>query len=385
LIRGGSKNTKLLKGPAAKALLYTKREKGDKEMMESRKIIDIFRTLVDVPSPAGYTDKIIPVLEKYLKDLNIKASRTRKGGLFFTIPGKVEKNPRMITAHIDTLGAMVKEIKENGRLRIMKVGGFSWNVVEGEYCTVLTRVGQKVTGTFLPVYASAHLSAEYEKLPRTEELMEVRLDIPVKNAADVRKHGIEVGDFVVFHHRMVETENGFVKSRYLDNKINVAILLEVLAELKRRQVELPVTTCFYINTHEEIGYGGNSSISPEISEYLALDIGIVGPGQQSNEFEVSFCTMDSSGPYDKDFIDFFIELAKEHKVPYKIDIFPYYKSDASAALASGYDLIRGLLGPGVDASHSLERTHTDSLLHTARLLYAYLVTPSPAYLTDYGE
>ncbi|MFT9846167.1 M42 family metallopeptidase [Aneurinibacillus sp. REN35] len=353
--------------------------------MDAHKIIERFKTLVDVPSPAGYTDMIIPVLESYLEEIGITASRTRKGGLFFSIKGQEQKHPRMITAHIDTLGAMVKEVKSNGRLRIMKVGGFSWNVVEGEYCTILTRDGKKITGTLLPVYASAHLSEEYEKMPRTEELMEIRLDIPVHTAEDVRAHGIEVGDFVVFYHRMVASDSGFIKSRYLDNKINVAILLETLAEIKRSGTELPVTTYFYINTHEEIGYGGNSNISPEVNEYLALDIGIVGPGQRSSEYEVSFCAMDSSGPYDREFIRFFVELAERHRVPHKIDIFPYYKSNASAALASGHDLIRGLIGPGVDASHSLERTHTESVEHTARLLHLYLTTPSPVYLTQYGK
>lgn len=347
-------------------------------------IIERFKRLVDVPSPAGYTDMIVPLLEQYLDEIGVVASRTRKGGLFFSIEGQAREHPRMITAHIDTLGAMVKEVKSNGRLRIMKVGGFSWNVVEGEYCTVLTRAGKKMTGTLLPVYASAHLSEEYEKMPRTEELMEIRLDIPVHTAEEVRAYGIEVGDFVVFYHRMAESDSGYVKSRYLDNKMNVAILLETLAEIKQNGVELPVTTHFYINTHEEIGYGGNSNISPEVNEYLALDIGIVGPGQRSSEQEVSFCAMDSSGPYDRGFINFFVELAERHHIPHKIDIFPYYKSNASAALASGHDLIRGLIGPGVDASHSLERTHRDGVKHTAHLLYVYLTTPSPSYLTQYG-
>jgi putative aminopeptidase FrvX len=278
----------------------------------------------------------------------------------------------MVSAHIDTLGAMVKEIKPNGRLKVIKVGGFAWRVVEGEYCSIITRNGKKISGTLLPVFPSAHISSEHEKIEANENTMEVRIDLDVNSKDDVLNSGIMIGDYVAFEPRFAVTDSGFVKSRYLDNKINVAIVLETLNSLK--DVTLPYTTHIFFNTHEEIGYGGNSNISEKVKEYLAIDIAISAIGQTSTEKSVSICAMDSSGPFDYGFVNSLMELAKNSNIEHRLDIYPYYNSDATAALASGNDLIRALIGPGVDASHSLERTHKDAILETCKLLKAYLLS-----------
>ena len=207
--------------------------------------------------------------------------------------------------------------------------------------------------------------------------MEVRIDLKVDSIEDVKNAGIIVGDYIAFEPRFITTDNGFIKSRYLDNKINVAIVLETLKYINSKRVKLPVTTHFFFNTHEELGYGGNSNINHKIKEYLALDIGIVSPGQNSTEDRVSICAMDSSGPFDYNFVNFLHDLAQDNKISHRVDVYPYYNSDATAALASGNDLMRGLIGPGVDSSHSLERTHRDGVMETAKLLYTYLITPSP--------
>lgn len=349
--------------------------------MNFENIAKIAEELINSPSPAGYMKEVMPILKKHLKFLDLELTEMYKGGIFLTIKGKESKKyQRMVSAHVDTLGAMVKEIKPNGRLKIIKVGGFAWRVVEGEYCQIITRSGKKIGGTLLPVFSSAHLSAEHEKIVQTEDTMEVRVDLNAHSIEDIKEAGIIVGDYIAFEPRFMLTDNGFIKSRYLDNKINVAIVLEVLKHLNAKKDKLPVTTHIFFNTHEELGYGGNSNINSEIKEYLALDIGIVSPGQNSNEESVSICAMDSSGPFDYNFVNFLHDLAEEHNISHKIDVYPYYNSDATAALASGNDLMRGLIGPGVDASHSLERAYKKGIMQTTKLLYKYLTTPSPKYL-----
>lgn len=202
--------------------------------------------------------------------------------------------------------------------------------------------------------------------------MEVRIDAKVKNADDVRELGIEVGDFVSFNPRIELTENGFIKSRHLDDKASVAILLQLIKRIKEESITLPYTTHFLISNNEEIGYGGNSNITPETVEYLAVDMGAMGDGQSTDEYTVSICVKDASGPYHYELRKHLVRLAEENNIGYKLDIYPYYGSDASAAIRSGYDIVHGLIGPGIDSSHAFERTHEDSLKETENLLYHYV-------------
>ncbi|WP_175638753.1 M42 family metallopeptidase [Metabacillus schmidteae] len=337
-----------------------------------KETLQLIKQLVEIPSPSGNTEKVISFVESYLKDFQVKMKRNHKGGLIVTIPGKNNNYHRMLTAHVDTLGAIVKDIKSNGRLMIDLIGGFNYNSIEGEYCQIETSNGQVFTGTILMHQTSVHVYKDAGKLERNQKNMEVRIDEIVHNAEDVRKLGIEVGDFISFNSRAEITTSGFIKSRHLDDKASVALLLNLIKKISSESLDLPYTTHFLISNNEEIGYGGNSNIPNETVEYLAVDMGAIGDGQSTDEYTVSICAKDSSGPYHYGLRKKLVELAKQHDINYKVDLYPYYGSDASAAIRAGHDLVHGLIGPGIDASHAFERTHTSSLENTAKLLYYYV-------------
>lgn len=336
--------------------------------------VSLLKQLVEIPSPSGYTKEIMDFMEDILKQLQVDYIRTNKGALIATIRGKDETKHRLLTAHTDTLGAMVKEVKGSGRLKLTMVGGFNWNAVEGEYCTIHTADGKKVRGTILMHQTTVHVYKNASGLPRDEQNIEVRIDEKVLTAEDTCKLGVAVGDFVSFDPRFEETETGFIKSRHLDDKASTALLLQLIKTIQDTNVTLPHTTHFYISNNEEIGYGGNSNVPEETVEYLAVDMGAIGDGQLSDEFTVSICAKDSSGPYHYELTRQLVELAKKENIDYKLDIYPYYGSDASAAIRAGYDVKHALLGPGIEASHAYERTHIDSLENTAKLLYSYVNT-----------
>ena len=335
-------------------------------------IIELLQQLVSIPSPTGNTYEVISFVENYLSQFGVETYRNRKGGLIATLPGKDNTQHRMLTAHVDTLGAIVKEIKPNGRLKLDLIGGFRYNSIEGEYCEIETRSGKKYTGTILMHQTSVHVYKDAEKAERNQDNMEVRIDEVVYNSEDVRNLGIEVGDFVSFDPRVQTTESGYIKSRHLDDKASVSILLQTIKHLKQNNMELPYTTHFLISNNEEIGYGGNSNVTPETVEYLAVDMGAIGDGQSSDEYTVSICVKDASGPYHYQLRKKLIEIAEENGIGYKLDIYPYYGSDASAAIRSGHDIVHGLIGPGIDASHAYERTHKSSIENTTKLICHYL-------------
>lgn len=339
---------------------------------DTKETLQLIKELVSIPSPSGHTDDVITYVEQFLHQTGITTKRNRKGGLIATIPGKDTENHRMLTAHVDTLGAIVKEVKPSGRLKIDLIGGFTYNSIEGEYCQIETSSGKKYTGTILMHQTSVHVYKNAAKLERNQENIEIRLDEVVNNKDDVRKLGIQVGDFVSFDPRVEITNSGFIKSRHLDDKASVAILLQLIKQIKVEQIELPHTTHFLISNNEEIGYGGNSNIPEQTIEYLAVDMGAIGDGQSSDEFTVSICVKDASGPYHYELRKNLVQLAAENKIPYKLDIYPYYGSDASAAIRAGHDIVHGLIGPGIDASHAYERTHQSSIENTTKLLFHYL-------------
>ncbi|KKK37131.1 peptidase M42 [Mesobacillus campisalis] len=339
---------------------------------DTEETISLLKNLVLIPSPSGNTNEVITFVEKLLHEWKVETKRNRKGGLIATIPGKDDQNHRMLTAHVDTLGAIVKEIKPSGRLKLDLIGGFKFNSIEGEYCEIETSSGKRFTGTILMHQTSVHVYKDADKASRNQENMEVRLDEKVHNASDVRALGIEVGDFVSFDPRVQITPSGFIKSRHLDDKASVAILLQLIKQIKSENMELPYTTHFLISNNEEIGYGGNSNISPETVEYLAVDMGAIGDGQSTDEYTVSICVKDASGPYHYELRKRLTRLAIENGIGYKLDIYPYYGSDASAAIRSGNDIIHGLVGPGIDSSHAFERTHQESIENTGKLLYHYI-------------
>nr|WP_245926228.1 M42 family metallopeptidase [Sulfoacidibacillus thermotolerans] len=325
--------------------------------------------LVSIPSPTGFTERAIEYCYRQIAQMGYSVARTYKGGLVVHVPGKRERT-RVLAAHVDTLGAIVKQILQSGRLKMSPIGGFRFHAVEGEYCQVHTLEGAAYTGTIVAHKASSHVYKEAEE--RTEDTMEIRLDEVVKNDQDVRKLGIRVGDIVSFDARAVLLPSGHLKSRHLDDKASVGILIELLHLILEEHIELPYSLTLLISTDEEIGYGGNSNIPETAFEYVAVDMGAIGEGLATTEHVVSICAKDSSGPYNYDLRRSLVYLAERNHVAHAIDIYPYYASDASAARRAGYDLATALIGPGIDSSHAYERTHRDAIAATLRLLLLYV-------------
>lgn len=335
--------------------------------------------LCRIPSPSGFTHAALDYVASGLERLGIAARRTVKGALTAALPGgDPALGGRTLSAHVDTLGAMVKEIKENGRLKLAQVGGYDWATIEGEHCTVHAAAGSRaISGTVLSTKASIHVhGAKLRKLKRDEASIEVRLDEPVRNEDDVRNLGIEVGDFVSFDPRTTITPSGFIKSRHLDDKACVAILLGVAQALQRHGVEPAAPTALFISHFEEVGHGSSAGLPEGTTELIAVDMAAVGKGQTSDEFATTVCVKDSSGPYDFALSRKLIDLARANDIDCRVDIYPVYASDVSQALRAGWDVRGRLVGPGVDASHSFERLHQKSLEETARLLLAYLLAPA---------
>lgn len=358
-------------------------KKGEERMVElnyqlsqeDRVRLERVKELTEIPSPTGYTKEIMDHLKEKFDNLGVDYTHTPKGGLLVTLEGKNTNRQRFITAHVDTLGAMVRAIKPDGRLKIDLIGGFVYNSLEGVYCKIHAAQSNKVyDGTILMHQTSVHVYRNAGSLERNQDNMEVRLDHPVFNPEDVEKLGIQVGDFISFDPRAEITDSGYLKSRHLDDKVSVALLIEAIEAVKAGQLTLGHTTHFYISNNEEIGYGGNSNIAPEVEEYIAVDMGALGDDQTSDEYTVSICAKDASGPYHVGLRNQLVELCQTNEIPYKIDIYPYYGSDASAAMRAGADVRHGLFGAGIDASHAFERTHMTSVQATSDLVQKYLAS-----------
>lgn len=337
--------------------------------------IALLQQLVEIPSPSGYTKEVMNFISHYLEDIQVPYKKTNKGAIIATIEGQDSSRQRLLTAHTDTLGAMVKEVKSDGRLKLDMIGGFKWNAVEGESCYIHTASGKNVRGTILMHQTSVHVYKNAGSSERNADNIEVRIDEKVLKAEETKMLGIEVGDFVSFDPRFEQTASGFIKSRHLDDKASTALLLQLMKNIKSDRISLPYTTHFYISNNEEIGYGGNSNIPDKVVEYIAVDMGALGDGQTSDEYTVSICAKDSSGPYHYGLTRHLVDLAKDQDIDYKLDIYPYYGSDASAAIRAGFDVKHALFGPGIESSHAFERTHVDSLKHSADLLEAYVKSP----------
>ncbi|HEM6016112.1 TPA: M42 family metallopeptidase [Streptococcus suis] len=337
------------------------------------KTLDYIVTLTNTPSPTGFTTDIMNYIKAEVESFSYAASKTAKGGVLVTVSGENDQEHRMVTAHLDTLGAMVRAVKPDGRLKMDLVGGFGYPSIEGENCLIhCAKNGKTFTGTILMHQTSVHVYRDASTAERNQTNMEIRLDEKVTNADETRALGIEVGDFISFDPRTVVTETGFIKSRHLDDKVSAAILLHLLKVYKEAGATLPYTTHFYFSNNEEIGYGANSSIPAQVVEYLAVDMGAMGDDQQTDEYTVSICVKDGSGPYHYELRQHLVALAERDGIPYKLDIYPYYGSDASAAMRAGADVKHALLGAGIESSHSYERTHLDSVVATERMVDAYL-------------
>lgn len=325
--------------------------------------------LLNIKSPTGNTEEAIQFSENIFNNLGLETKRTKKGALIATIPG--ENKAITFSAHVDTLAAMVKDITPNGRLKLTQIGGYAWTTIEGAYVEVDTIENKTYTGTVLTNVASSHVhGTKTNATVRDENTIEVRLDEKVSSREDVEKLGINIGDFVNFDPRVQVSESGFIKSRHLDDKACVVALYAIAEHFTKNPSKN--TIHFFISNYEEVGHGASAAIPLDTHEFIALDMAAPGAGQSSDEFSVTICVKDSSGPYDLKMKNELHKIAKEKNIPFKLDIYPYYGSDGSAAWRAGYDFPIALIGPGVDASHSFERTHHEAIDATIDLAIAYV-------------
>ncbi len=325
-----------------------------------------------IDSPTGYTEKAALWVKNAFEGLGFDARLTTKGGVLVDLGGKDDADGLLLAAHVDTLGAMVAQIKGSGRLKLTNLGGMNANNGEAENVRVYTRSGKVIEGTLQLCNASIHVNGEYNAAKRSWDTTEVVLDEDVHSADDARKLGIEVGDIVCFDPRTRRTASGYLKSRFLDDKLSVGILLGFAKYLKDENITPKRHVYAHITVYEEVGHGGSSSVPAGVTEAISVDMGCVGDGLQCTERQVSICAKDSGGPYSYAVVGKLIQAAKNTDADYAVDVYPHYGSDVEATLSGGYDLRHGLIGAGVYASHGYERSHIDGVYNTLKVLVGYL-------------
>lgn len=336
-------------------------------------IVEETRKILDIDSPTGYTGKAADyVMEEYEK-LGFSPVKTEKGGILVDLGGEDRENGILLEAHIDTLGGMVAQIKDNGRLRLTPLGGMNPNNGEAENCRIITRNRQIYEGTFQLNNASIHVNGEYSEIKREYDKMEVVIDEKTSSRKETEELGIMVGDIVAFDPRTTVTQSGYIKSRFLDDKLSVGILLG-FAKLLKVENKTPKRKIYqHITVYEEVGHGACGTVPEGVTEILSVDMGCVGEGLQCTERQVSICAKDSAGPYTYEVVTELIRAARESQVDFAVDVYPHYGSDADAALKAGYDVRHGLIGAGVYASHGYERSHVEGVENTLKLLKGYLL------------
>lgn len=328
--------------------------------------------LLAIDSPSGYTRKAADWVKEAFSSLGFDAQLTTKGGVLVNLGGADEKDALLLEAHTDTLGAMVAEVKANGRLRLTPLGGMRAENAETENVRVHTRTGRILEGTVQLCNASVHVNGQYGETKRSFDTVETVLDEDVKTADETRALGVEVGDIVCFEPRTRITSSGYIKSRFLDDKLSVGVLLG-LAKYLHDTGKMPARRVYaHITVYEEVGHGGAGSVPSGVSEAISVDMGCVGDGLSCTEKQVSICVKDSGGPYSYEVVGKLIDAAKQEGASYELDVYPHYGSDVEATLGAGSDIRHGLIGPGVYASHGYERSHVDGVENTLRVLKGYL-------------
>ena len=327
------------------------------------------KALTAIASPTGFTKHAAQYLVKELETMGYEPCVSNKGNVSVIVGG--EGNPLVLAAHVDTLGAMVRSIKDNGRLRPTTLGGHQWSTADGENCMVFTRDGREYTGVVLNTEPSAHVADE--KVEAKEENMEILLDENVDNREDVKALGIQTGDIIAMDPKTVITKSGYIKSRFLDDKLSASVLLGIAHAVKEEGWKLNRKVTLLFTVYEEVGHGG-SFVPEDTEEMISVDMGCVGADLGCTERMVSICAKDSGGPYNYDLVTELSELARKLELDYAIDVYPHYGSDVEATLHSGYDIRHGLIGPGVYASHNYERSHMDGVKNTFKLLQGYITT-----------
>ena len=345
-------------------------------MSDCRKYVDYImeqaKNLLAIDSPSGYGREVTEYLLKELEALGMPARRTVKGGVIADFGGRNKEDGILLEAHCDTLGGMVAQIKENGRLKLTNIGGMKPANAEAENVRIITKADGIYEGTCQLVDASVHVNGSYEKTERTWDTVEVLVDEDVKCREDAVKLGIMPGDYVCFEPRTRITSSGYIKSRFLDDKLSAAILLGYAKYIKDESVNPERRVYAHFTIYEEVGHGGCASIPEQVTELLSVDMGCVGEGLECTECQVSICAKDSRGPYHYDVVSGLIRAARQADVDFAVDVYPYYGSDADAALSAGVDARHGLIGPGVYASHGYERSHVEGVKNTFLLIKGLL-------------
>ena len=328
--------------------------------------------LLAIDSPTGFTEKAACWVQDAFSSLGYDARRTAKGGVLVDLGGKDDQNALLLEAHTDTLGGMIAEIKGSGRLRLTNLGGMRPENGETENVRVYARDGRVYEGTLQLMNASVHVNGAYGDTKRSWDSVEVLLDEDVKSAEDVRALGLEVGDIVCFDPRTRLTPSGYLKSRFLDDKLSVGILLAFARYLKDTGAVPQRKVYVHVTVYEEVGHGGAASVPAGVTEAISVDMGCVGEGLRCTERQVSLCAKDSGGPYSYEVLGKLIDAAQREGADYAVDVYPHYGSDVEATLSAGHDLRHGLIGAGVYASHGYERSHADGVHNTLLVLKGYL-------------
>lgn len=331
---------------------------------------DMLKKIMSVDSPSGFTNNVTDTITDVISSLGFPVEILNNGTIKTTIKGKTDRTIAF-SAHIDTLGLMVRSINADGTLNFTKIGGPNLSTVDSEYVKIYTKDDKVYTGTVLCKAFSSHVHKEAQTLARTEENMIVVLDEKVSSKEDVLKLSIDVGDFICIDTKTVITENGFIKSRFLDDKASATIFLSYLKYIKDTSFVPNINVTLLFSVYEEVGHG-LSYLEDGIEEVIAVDMGCIGEDLSCTEYDVSICAKDSSGPYDYNIVKKLINLCKEHNISYKVDVYPMYGSDVSSALRGGQNIRGGLIGMGVFASHGLERTHIDGVYNTINLMDKYI-------------
>ncbi len=334
------------------------------------------KTLVDLlntPSPTGDTEYAISFVQGELDSMGVRTERTHKGALLAHLPGHREDRPRGLSAHVDTLGAVVAEVKSSGRLRLSALNGLMWPTVESEGVWIATRSGRQVRGSVVFVNGAAHVNKDATTASRNADNLEVRLDERTNSSEETRLLGIEVGDYVYFDPRVEVSDSGFIRSRFLDDKACVVCAMAAVKALVESGTTPARSTTLLFSNYEEVGHGGTDGFNGDLTELVILDMACIGRGLRGDEFHCSICIKDSSGPYSKRLSDKLRNIGENRGIDLIPDIYPYYGSDGSAYWRSGGRAEVALIGPGVDTSHGYERTHMDALIDTASLVAEYLV------------
>ncbi|MDO4330931.1 MAG: M42 family metallopeptidase [Lachnospiraceae bacterium] len=345
-------------------------------MKDNKKYVDYIveqaKALLAIDSPSGYGKEVTEYLLGQMEALGIPAHRTIKGGVLADFGGKNDKDAILLEAHCDTLGGMVAQIKANGRLKLTNIGGMNPANGETENVRIITKANGSYEGTCQLADASIHVNGDYSKTERSWDTVEVLIDEPVFSKEDTEKLGIMPGDYVCFEPRTRVTSSGYIKSRFLDDKLSAAILLGYGKYLRDENVVPERRVYVHFTIYEEVGHGGSSSVPEGVTEAWSVDMGCVGEGLQCTEHQVSICAKDSGGPYNYEIVCRLVELAKENNIGYAVDVYPHYGSDVETTLRAGNDVRHGLIGPGVYASHGYERSHRDGVENTFRLIQTYI-------------